>query len=228
VTRTVIVQPANPQVVYIPDYQPSVVYADPVGSAVAAGLMLFGTVALIDEIFDDDDHWNDYWGCRNCGGWDNGAIIRNPDIDINVDGNVNIGNDLSVAWKPDNDKVVASRNKIAAKRGADGATKLGLDRPASRSDELRTKLGVGTVRDGTPRGADRSNIDRPAAAVLTDRTPNVKPVKPAKTKAKPPTKPKVASKPTRVAKPKVAKTSTARSTRAASSRGRVSSSKVRR
>lgn len=228
VTSTVIVQPANPQVIYIPDYEPSVVYANPVGSVVAAGLVFFGTVALIDEIFDDDDHWNGYWGCRNCGGWDNGAIIRNPDIDINVDGNVNIGNDANIAWKPDNAKVVASRNQIAAKRGADGATKLGLDRPASRSDELRTKFGAETVRDGNLTGADRTKVDRPATAALTDRTPNAKPVKPATTKAKPPAKPKVANTPTRVAKPKVAKTSTAQSTRAASSRGRVSSSKIRR
>lgn len=97
-TNTVVIQPADPQVVYVPQYDPLVVY-DPgftVGNAVAAGLITWGTFAVIDEIFDDNDDWNDYWGCRNCAGWGGAPIIRNPDIDIDVDGNVNIGNEIGI------------------------------------------------------------------------------------------------------------------------------------
>lgn len=222
-TSTVIVQPANPQVVYVPQYEPTAVYSNPAGDALAAGLIFFGTAALIDEIFDDNDGWNDYWGCRNCGGWNNGPIIRNPDIDIDINGDVNIDRDIDREWKPDNDKVVAARGQISEHRTPDGSTKLGLDRPASRSDELRTKLGAGTVRDGTLKGGDR-----PAASNLSERTPNAKPVKSTKTKAKPAAKPKAPAKAARPAKPKVAKTSSATSTRAASSRGKASAKRSRR
>lgn len=232
VTSTVIVQPADPEVVYVPQYDSNVVYDNSVSDAVVTGLIIFAVVAVIDEIFDDDDDWHGYWGCRNCGGWDNGVIIRNPDIDINVDGNVNIGNDINVAWKPDNDKVVAAHNQIAVKRGANGATKLGLDRPASRSDQLRTELGSGAARDGNLAGqnfgADRPTGDGPAAGNLAARTPNAKPLTTSKTKAKPAAKPKASTTGTSTKKPKVAKTSTAKSTRSASTRGRASSSRSRR
>jgi Protein of unknown function (DUF3300) len=236
VTSTVVVQPANPQVVYIPQYEPAVVYANPVGNAVTAGLIFFGTVALIDEIFDDDDHWNDYWGCRNCGGWGNGAIIRNPDIDIDINGDVNIDRDVARIWKPDNDQVLIARNQIAVKRSPDGTTRLGLERPASRSDELRAALGPESIRDGRVSGAtagqtlgaDPRNVDRPAASNLTDRTPNAKPVQAAKTKARPTAKPKASATTARAARPKVAKTSSATKTRAASTRGRSSTVRARR
>ena len=217
VTSTVVVQPADPRVVYIPRYEPTVVYRYPVGNALTAGLILFGTVALIDEIFDDDDHWHDYWGCHNCGGWDDGFIIRDPDIDIDINGNVFIDRDVIKIWRPDNGMVIAARTKIAVRRNPDGTTKLRLERQASRSDEF-----------GVDRGLERSNLDRPAARSLSATSPNAKPLATARTKAKPTAKPKLSATAARPAKPKVAKTSSAKSTRAASSRGRASTVKVRR
>jgi hypothetical protein len=95
-TETVIIQPTDPQVVYVPQYNPQVVYDNSLTDVLVTGAITFGTVALISEIFDDDDDWDDYWGCRNCGGWGGGPIIRDPDIDIDVDGNVNIGNRLDL------------------------------------------------------------------------------------------------------------------------------------
>ena len=170
----VVIQPANPEVVYVPQYDPQVVYSQPsngVNDALAGGLMFFGTVALIDNIFDDDDDWHGYWGCRDCGGWGGGPIYRNPDIDIDVDGNVNIGNRLDIdrdkvkidrdkmkidpdrrpdgGWQPSKDKSDAARDRISNHRKPDGSTKMQLDRPASRSDELRNKLskeGIGNGR----------------------------------------------------------------------------------
>ena len=88
VTETVVIQPADPQVVYVPQYNPQVVYDNSLSNALITGAVTFGTIALIGEIFDDDDDWYGYWGCRNCGGWGGGPIIRDPDIDIDVDGNV--------------------------------------------------------------------------------------------------------------------------------------------
>ena len=165
-----VIQPADPEVVYVPQYDPQVVYAQDnsnvVGDALTAGLIAFGTFTVIDAIFDDDDDWSNYWGCRNCGGWGGGPIYRNPDIDIDVDGNVNIGNTIGSGnigdrrpdggWKPDNDRSKAARDKIADRRDGDGKTKLPIKKSDSRSNDLRNKL---SGASGAP------DISRPGASV---------------------------------------------------------------
>ncbi|WP_108861930.1 DUF3300 domain-containing protein [Ruegeria sp. Alg231-54] len=146
--ETVVITPTQPETVYVPQYNPETVYTGPsTGDVVGAALLTFGAVALIDEIFDDDDDWYDYWGCRNCGGWGGGPIYRNPDIDIDVDGNVNIGNDIDlgdrtdIGWKPDRDRQQEARDKIADhKRPEGGRDDLPVNRPEGRTDELRAKL----------------------------------------------------------------------------------------
>ena len=179
----VIIQPADPEVVYVPQYDPDVVYADNsnfVGEAVTASLITYATFSIMDEIFDDDDDWDDYWGCRNCAGWGGGPIYRNPDIDIDVDGNVNIGNRVDLgdrdvnlsdrdvdirnrnvdgSWKPDDRNKNQARDKIATKRDADGASKLPVNKSDSRGDELRNKLS---------RESGAADISRPDAKVKPD------------------------------------------------------------
>jgi hypothetical protein len=181
-TETVVIQPTDPQVVYVPQYNPQVVYDTTLTDALMVGAVTFGTVALISEIFDDDDHWNDYWGCRNCGGWGGGPIIRDPAIDIDVDGNVNIGNridlqggdrltvdrdnvtidgnrvDAEAGWRPDPERSGEARGKIADRRGESGATTLPIERPASDADALRDRLSSQT-------GARDITRDRDVAAV---------------------------------------------------------------
>ena len=197
----VVITPTEPETVYVPQYNPETIYTGPsTGDVVGAALLTFGAVALIDEIFDDDDDWNDYWGCRNCGGWGGGPIYRNPDIDIDVDGNVNIGNDIDlgdrtdIGWNPDPDRQQEARNKIADhKRPEGGRSDLPVNRPDGRTDELRAKLsresgaadisrdrvaaaaavgaGAGAVAGGAL--ANRNNADRDKAAAkqqAIDRT----------------------------------------------------------
>lgn len=171
--ETVVITPTQPETVYVPQYNPETVYTGPsTGDVVGAALLTFGTVALIDEIFDDNDDWYDYWGCRNCGGWGGGPIYRNPDIDIDVDGNVNIGNDIDlgdrteIGWNPDPDRQKEARDKIADhKRPEGGRGDLPVNRPEGRTDELRAKLsresgaadisrgGAATVAAGAGAGA---------------------------------------------------------------------------
>ncbi len=169
----IVIQPADPEVVYVPQYDSEVVYAQDnsnvVGDALTAGLIAFGTYTVIDAIFDDDDDWNDYWGCRNCGGWGGGPIYRNPDIDIDVDGNVNIGNNIGSGnigdrrpdggWKPDDNRTKEARDKISTKRDGEGKSKLPVKKSESNSDALRSKLSGAT---GAP------DISRPGAAVKPD------------------------------------------------------------
>lgn len=64
----IVIQPANPQVVYVPTYNPTVVYTQappppPPGQAAAAGLVGFTAGIIIGAAIADD---NPYYGC---GGW---------------------------------------------------------------------------------------------------------------------------------------------------------------
>ena len=143
VTETVVIQPANPQVVYVPQYNPQVVYDNSLSNALITGAVTFGTVALIAEIFEDDDDWDGYWGCRNCGGWGGGPIIRDPDIDIDVDGNVNIGNRVSLEG---GDSSTIDRNN------------LNVDRDNVNIDRDRTENNVGWRPDADKSGEARDKI----------------------------------------------------------------------
>ncbi|MDU9003736.1 DUF3300 domain-containing protein [Sedimentitalea todarodis] len=157
----VIIQPTDPEVVYVPQYDPQVVYADngsDVGDIVMAGAIAFGTYAVMDAIFDTNDPWNDYWGCRNCGGWSGNPIIRNPNIDIDVDGNVNIGNEIDLGdreWKPDDKRRKDAKDKIADRKGPGGATTLPVRKGDNRGDAMRANL---AQKSGA------ADISRPGAA----------------------------------------------------------------
>ena len=68
--QIIVVQPANPQVVYVPQYEPAAAYttAAPAvvpttaptghstGTLITTGLLAFGAGILVNEMFDDDDH----------------------------------------------------------------------------------------------------------------------------------------------------------------------------
>jgi hypothetical protein len=84
----IIVQPADPQIVYVPQYNPTTVYTQPApaaapatttttttsdsgistSEAVMGGVLAFGAGVLVANLFDDDDHdHDDYWGYPNYG-----------------------------------------------------------------------------------------------------------------------------------------------------------------
>ena len=100
---TIIIQPAQPEVIYVPQYSPQVVYVDsgPSAGDVALGMaMVFGTALMMDAIF--DDNMGCYWGGGGYVGYGHppyyggGYHGGNNDININVNNNynnVNIDND---------------------------------------------------------------------------------------------------------------------------------------
>lgn len=198
--ETIIIQPTDPEVVYVPQYEPETVYVDDgsdVGDAVAAGVITFATVALISEIFDDDDDWNDYWGCRNCGGWNGNPIIRNPDIDIDIDGDVNIGDRDNIGWDPGDERRDKARDEIGKRRG-DGATTMPVKKP-DRGDEMRQRLSKETgAADISRPGADR-DVQRPDAR--RDAVDRTKAKAPAASKQKAKAKAKVQSRPNQATRP---------------------------
>ncbi len=78
--QVIIVEPAKPEVVYVPQYDPAAVYTTPAptqvssttvatststgystGAMVTTGLLAFGAGILVNEIFDDDDHNHNYY-----------------------------------------------------------------------------------------------------------------------------------------------------------------------
>ncbi|HMQ92882.1 MAG TPA: DUF3300 domain-containing protein [Amaricoccus sp.] len=103
----VSIAPADPEVVYVPSYEPAQAFAPaPVGTApmvvtegtgfstgnaLATGAIAFGSAMILSEIFDDDDDWDDYWRGPPVVDWDNDAFYPRPGI--NVDGDVNIDRD---------------------------------------------------------------------------------------------------------------------------------------
>lgn len=171
--EAIVIQPTDPEIVYVPQYDADVVYVQESNSTndiLTAGLIGFGTYLVLDSIFDNNDPWNNYWGCRNCGGWGGGPIYRNPNVDIDVDGNVNIGNKVGInngdrnrvgnagGWQPDEARKKDAQKKISNKRGPNGATTLPAKMP-NRGDDMRANLAKST---GTK---DISKVQKPREAV---------------------------------------------------------------
>lgn len=146
VTESAIsIAPANPEVIYVPTYEPSVVYTtvapatpyyvsddDDWEDALTAGAIFFGSAILINEIFDDND-WDGYWGGRGSIDWDNGDFNARPGIDINGDVNIDRG-DITVGGDRftniDRDSVNIDRNRINADRSTVNNRIGDLDRDA--------------------------------------------------------------------------------------------------
>ncbi|MEE4147194.1 MAG: DUF3300 domain-containing protein [Halieaceae bacterium] len=78
--QVIIVEPAQPEIVYVPQYDPATVYTTPAptqvanttvatststghstGAMVTTGLLAFGAGILVNEIFDDDDDNHNYY-----------------------------------------------------------------------------------------------------------------------------------------------------------------------
>lgn len=165
------VAPADPEVVYVPTYDTTQVYttappAQPVvvqeesGSDTAAlittGLLSFGAGMLVNEIFDDDDPWDDYWRGPPRFDWDDGNFYPRPGI--NVDGDVNIdvdrGNidiDRDGKWRPDDKRRDDARNKIKDRKG-DGKL-AGAKRDGN-------KLSSGNKANLKKRDGNRAKLDQ--------------------------------------------------------------------
>jgi hypothetical protein len=91
--QTIVIEPAQPDVVYVPTYNPTVVYGAPVayypgyvappppstGALVATGLISFGLGVAVGAAINNNGccgwGWNS-WGC----GWHNSAVIYNRNV----------------------------------------------------------------------------------------------------------------------------------------------------
>jgi hypothetical protein len=155
VGETIIIEPAQPGVVYVPTYESQVVYTTPITSppvyyyedwdddwddALVAGGIILGGAIILDEIFDDDD-WD---------GWDD----WDEDVDLDWD-----GGDITI----DRGDINIDRDEINI--GGGDRVQIG---DGQLGDGQRGQLGDGQLGDGTRRdGSDRvsiGDVDRPEIA----------------------------------------------------------------
>lgn len=155
---TIIIQPAEPEVIYVPSYQPSVVYVnDDDDDEWAAGAIGFGlgiTAGLIIANNVDCDWWGGgcCWGC----GWGHGDV----DIDINR-GDINIDNSRVNNIKNNGNQWKPNQNK------------LGADIKAGNATSLNNYRGVASGRAKSANIPNRAANAKPIAAKSAPRPSNV-------------------------------------------------------
>jgi hypothetical protein len=172
--ETIIIESASPQVVYVPTYNPTVVYGAwpypayppypvyPPGYVPGAGLFAFGAGVAVGAA------WGYAWGHAN---W------RGGDVDVDVNRNTNINNNIDRSkyqnkvtsgqggqgqWKhnPESRKGVSYRDQGTAEKFGKGGPK-----DAQSRDSFR---GRGESGKQEPGRGDRSSGDRQASAGTRD------------------------------------------------------------
>ena len=183
-TQTIVIEPADPQVVYVPTYNPTVVYGTwwypsyppyyyyPPGYAAGAALFSFGVGVAIGAA------WGYAWG---------GCNWRGGDVDIDINRNTNINNNIDRSkyqnkvttgqggrgeWKhdPEHRKGVSYRDQGTAQKFDRGASKDAQSREAfrGRAETGRQDLARGDadqIRDRAGSG-NRGSQDRPNAGSM--------------------------------------------------------------
>ncbi|MBL8746373.1 MAG: DUF3300 domain-containing protein [Phycisphaerae bacterium] len=175
----IYIESSDPEVIYVPSYEPSVVYVDDDDDAWTAGVIGFGlgvTTGLILSDLDCDWH-------GGCVGWGGGYGDVDIDIDrgdINVGGDVNIGNRVDHrgqgnrpragqegnAWRPNQNKATAASRPSQAQAWRNTAAGQGQGRfPASTTSNWSQGMGTRRPTAGTrpSAGAAAGGQQRPAA-----------------------------------------------------------------
>ena len=218
-TDALTILPADPEVIYVPQYNTKTVYVSDTNNNNDA-LLFFGSAIVIAAIIDNNNYWGGYWGCRNCGGW-NGRPVHYRGGDIDINGNVNIGNDINIGnqWNPNNDRRKRGQDQIRDRndrgelnnRPGNRSSKVpGLNDRPSRGDQMRRDLGAQTGARDISRPENREaarQVSRDRAQtrdVSRDRPQNKgvakrpeaakkKALAPSKARAKPATKQRAAA-----------------------------------
>jgi len=191
--EVVVIEPADPSLVYVPVYNPMSVY-DPLAGAMAAGLLTFGTAIAVGSLWN-----NNYWN------WSSGAIYPpvwpgysswrppypgwRPGQSITGGGNINIGNNINVGnnignnlkpWRPDPGHYrpgLGSHPGIGGSRPGMGGNRPGLGGGESRPsipEGLRPGGGNRPTIPGGPRpGAGGAIANRPPTNFPQTQKPSI-------------------------------------------------------
>ena len=106
--QTIIIEPANPQVIYVPQYNPTIVYGAPVaaypgysGADLAmTGVLAFGAGIAVGALISSSDGWgSSNWNCN----WHGGNVSYNKNVYVSNSNNYRGWNNSSSNWnKNDN------------------------------------------------------------------------------------------------------------------------------
>jgi hypothetical protein len=190
----IIIEPSQPDVIYVPQYDPQVVYVDhhddddddfDGGDALLGGVIGFGAGLAVGEIFDDDDF---DWDCDWDGGhvdWDNDIDVdRDTNIERNVDrnretnietGDINVNVDQSrsansigregQAWQPNNQKVQERKAQTGGASATENFRGVSGQQSAARS-KVPTKTSASTTRE--PAKPVRTNNQAPGVTPASE------------------------------------------------------------
>ena len=169
------IAPAEPDVVYVPQYDATTAYTTPftapavvdtgisTSDILTTGAIAFGSALLVNEIFDDDDDWDDYWDDGPNIDWDEGDFDARPGI--NVDGDVNIDRERNV--DRDRTTVVGDRDRANIDRTDIDRERIGNavdERDARRCLEADPPKSRRMRARGSRSGRATRAARRPAAA----------------------------------------------------------------
>jgi hypothetical protein len=115
--QTIIIEPANPQVVYVPQYNPTVVYGAPVAAypgytstdLALTGVLAFGAGIAVGALIGSSDGWgSSNWNCN----WHGGNVSYNNNVYVSNSNNYRGWSNSSNNWnKNDNNWNNNSWNK---------------------------------------------------------------------------------------------------------------------
>lgn len=175
VTNTVVqIQPSNPQVVYVPTYNPYTVYYPPPAYVPnpMAPLVTFGVGMMVGAaIANNNCNWNN-GGCYH----GSGNVNINGDVNINT-GNINSGNRSSASassqkWQPDQSRMAKSGSPSGSAQSAQARGYSAS--PSTASAGARSSTGTAGARPTTASAGARpatgtSATSRPTASPSASR-----------------------------------------------------------
>jgi Protein of unknown function (DUF3300) len=164
------IQPASPQVVYVPTYNPEAVWGPPpdyypypalyyppvsTGAAIAAGAISFGAGIAIGAIWAGGGGWNN-WGW-NAGWGHNNVVINNNFINNNRFNRVNVANGNNWVHNPAHRDGVPYNNRAVANRYQGGG-----NLPSGRPTAGQVQQGLSQAGRGAAGFAGQGNVGRGA------------------------------------------------------------------
>lgn len=151
--QTIVIQPAQPDVVYVPSYNPTVVYGEPIPPApgystadmVTTGLVSFGVGMLVGAAISNNNNNCCGWGYNSWNtGWNNSSVHYNNNVYIsNSNTFVNRNNYNNVNRNNINGNNI-NRNNI----NANNINRNDLNRGGTPQFDQRRNQGVGDRNQG--------------------------------------------------------------------------------
>lgn len=171
----ILIGSTNPEYIYVPVYEPAVVYGWSPGRVVATTALVWGTTAILNEIF-YGSCWN--WGAHTfymgrgygtCGYWNGSVNVWGGGTNININNNVNINrtrNEINTNihkgntnWRPGKDPGGSKWAGVNGyKPGNDGKRPTPAERPQQVSRPDRPEQVTRPERPASAPSVDTSRL----------------------------------------------------------------------